>query len=612
MNWKLNVVFLAVLLLTVGGLFGQDIQTQPLQLAAEQIAQLKKQLAGEEKQYDPDKKMIRTITKEKHYHSDLDSGVAVHDTRASAQYAAALMHTADPVLIRRCVDIVSAILPLQEKDTSQPYAGVWPYYPEDPLQGRKAPVDYNWADFMSVALIDVVINGAAYLNQELKQQIKEALILASGAIKKRDVKADYTNICIMGTYVCYMVGNLYELPDVKQYARNKLAYFYRYTKANKGFTEYNSPTYSVVALDELLRMKQAILRPTDKQMVEELYEDCWRLIARHFHRPSGQWAGPYLRAYANLMTLELKQLFYNASGGKIDFPGNGVHVPRVLAPHKMSEETVQQFLHAALPREVIDTFSVGRLQAHKEGTYLGRVIAAKDITGKLYSHPQYALASVNTGYLWNQSRPLIVHWGTPDKPASLQVRFLHDRYDLAAAHIKNAQDSSTVLSIINVAFDGGDRHPGIDRIRDRRIRADDLRLRFETEGAITNAAFSILDTDQVLFRDGALQLLIRLPYCHWTGLSGHWETGGTGNRKWADYVLYSGAPKTFDLSAMEEAVIGFSLSVLPPGGKGRTGKIRQTADPTYLHLSINRLMVKALKKPADVFRIKNDFEINTQ
>ncbi|MBV8254102.1 MAG: hypothetical protein JO154_15975 [Chitinophaga sp.] len=582
-----------------------DIRTHTERLTQEEIGLLKKELHTSAEQYDAGQHMIWSVTKEKHYHSDLDSGVSVHDTRSSIQYAAALFHTGDTADIQRGIAIVKAILPLQEKDTSKAYCGVWPYYPEDPLKGRKAPVDYNWADFMSVSLIDIVLNGSSHLDENLKSQIKEALILAARSIMKRNVKADYTNICIMGTYVCYVVGRLYGQPGISNYGQHKLAYFHDYTKNSKGFTEYNSPTYTIVAMNELLRMKQTIINPTDKKMVDELYALCWRMIARHFHTGSGQWCGPNLRAYNDLLTPELKQLFFYASKGKVHLPGDYPREARVLEPHEIPTALIPAFLHQDLPRIAVDTFMVGAFQLRNTDG----VLKAKDIVGKLYVHPQYALASVNQGYLWNQCRPLIADWGTPEKPAYLRVRFLHDSYDFAAVHIKNVQDSSTVLSILNIAYNGGDKHPTIDKIKDSTITANDLRLRIETGGDVDVSSFTISGKNELVFTSGAVRMLIRVPYCNWDGMQGHWETGGAGNKKWADYIIHSGSKKEFNLAAMKEAVIGLSL-IVQPGVE--EPKIAVKTEDKYLRLSMKGMSVQALKKPDDEFRIKNDFETDSK
>jgi hypothetical protein len=103
-----------------------------------------------------------------------------------------------------------------------------------------------------------------------------------------------------------------------------------------------------------------------------------------------------------------------------------------------------------------------------------------------------------------------------------------------------------------------------------------------------------------------MHLLIQIPYCNWNGQEGHWETGGAGDKKWADYVIYSGSKKTFSFAAMQEAVIGLAVFT------GTPAAIKTDTAGKYLELSAKGLTVKALKKPDDEFRIKNDFDTDSK
>ena len=71
----------------------RNTQLIPVVLEEEEVNFLKKDLAEKEKSYDKEKKMTWTVTSGRHYHSDLDSGVVVHETRASIEYAVELMYT---------------------------------------------------------------------------------------------------------------------------------------------------------------------------------------------------------------------------------------------------------------------------------------------------------------------------------------------------------------------------------------------------------------------------------------------------------------------------------------------------------------------------------------
>lgn len=611
------VLIIGFLLMT-GNAFAGNTRLIPVKLSKEEIFYLKKDLELKAGEYDEQKKMLFTVTRDKHYHSDLDSGVVVHQTRESLEYAVALLKTEDPYCMKRGLDIIKAVLPLQEKDRSYPFCGIWPYYPEDPLRGRKAPVDYNWADFIAVPLIDVIINHSDYVGKDVCDQIKEALILASESIIQRNVQPDYTNICIMGTYVCYVVGDLYGIKETESYARKRLTNFYDYTLRNKGFTEYNSPTYTPVAMDELLRMKQCIVNPKDKKMIDHLYAMCWDVIGRHFHQPSGQWCGPNLRSYNSISGPKLYKLLYNASDGVIDLPGDYLRIPNVIMPHKIPSDILPMFTNSVLPRMEIDTFvvsdpAVNAIKPVISGkSIIQDTICSKDIVGKLYATPEFALASVNQCYMWNQTRPLIAHWGTPSSPSYMQVRFLHDFYDFSAVNIFCAQDSTSVLAILNVAKNGGDKHPGLDRITTGIITASDLRLRIEIGGDLTNTQFSgpNAGTGDIGIFSRGINGILKVPYAQWGNLTGEWIIGKDQKTIYADYVIYSGEEKEFNFNNIQEAVLGLYVSMSINKNANPDHEIFVNNEGGYLSLSNKNLMIKALSSPNDELLIKNDYEIS--
>lgn len=575
----------------------RDTRFEAAKPSDEEIAYILRDLEKLHPAYDKKMHMLASRTSGRHYHSDLDSGALVHQTRESLEYATALLKTGKKEFTDRGIDIIRAVLPFQETDPSLPYCGVWPYYPEDPLKGRKAPVDYNWADFIAVPLIDAVVNHSDILPSDLREEIGRRLVLAAKAVQRRDVQPDYTNMIIMGTYVCYAVGDLYGIGSLKSYARSRLRKFYDYTRATKGFTEYNSPTYTVVALNELLRLKQCISCEADHKLVDELYTAAWDVIGRHFHAPSGQWCGPNLRAYSNLSTEATRRLFYNASDGAINLPGDYPRFPDVLRPHRIPDKVLSSFTRPDMPRIETDTFVAAE--------------NAPSVVGRVYMAPKFAIASVNQSYMWNQTRPLIVHFGTAEAPSYLRLRFLHDNYDFSAVNIFSAQDSTMVLSMMNLSWDGGDRHPSIDRIAGRRFKASDLRLRVELGGDRSNCSFALPEsTDGCLaINAGGLSFCLKLPFVAWDGCKGHWELGHDNETAWADYVIYSGLTHEFNMDSMESAAIGLCLRAGDCDDDTRNfPPIEATPDGDYLSLKCGGLEVRGRRRCAPEADMRTDFQ----
>ncbi|GAI21918.1 unnamed protein product, partial [marine sediment metagenome] len=275
--------------------------------------------------------------------------------RGSFVYAVLLLDVGDKQYTQRAFDVIEKTISIQDQEPNSKSCGVWPYYMEEPLATKKAPIDYNWADFNAVSLLDVWMGHQKEIPDALKPIIKNSIILAAKAVQKRNCQPGYTNIAIMGTYVTYMVSHLFDLQEMKDYAQKRLKTFYDYTLDKGGFSEYNSPTYTIVALDELDRMKRHIVEPSAKQMIDSLYSIGWEMIARHYHQPTGQWAGPHSRSYSSLVRPSFYAILKEGSNGKIV---TGIEEKRrdVKIKHQIPEYLLHYFLSPEYPRTENDVF----------------------------------------------------------------------------------------------------------------------------------------------------------------------------------------------------------------------------------------------------------------
>jgi hypothetical protein len=521
-----------------------NIIYEQLKLTENEKQILRKHINQIHERYDPEGKMLTRTLSGWNYHTDAESGV-FHDVRASFHYAVALLDLGDDQYTQRAFEIIEKTISLQDQDTDSRSCGVWPYYKQEPLATKKSPIDFNWADFNAVSLLDVWMGHHSRIPGSLKPEIRNSLILAAESIQRRNVGPGYTNIAIMGTYVTYVVSHLFDLPEMQEYANNRLKRFYEYTLEKGGFSEYNSPTYTIVALDELNRMQKHIINEEAKTIIDALYSMGWEMIARHYHKPSGQWAGPHSRSYSTLTRPSFYAILNQASDDILKFP---VQKPRpdVKIKHKMPDELLPYFLTPTYPRLETDTFEVNK----------------PEIVGTCYLTEKYALSTANRSSLWNQRRPFLVYFGDRNQPKYLQVRFLHDLYDFSSATFFSQQKENKVLAGINFVTDGGDKHISIDRLKDGQFSAKDLRLRFEF-GNVGNSVLEIPSSknDLFSFQVDDLQFNIQLYLSLFDGLNGHWEKGGNDRNSWIDFVIYSGGNKNFILSQVNEAILGFTFSI---------------------------------------------------
>lgn len=556
------------------------IQYEPISLTLADQTILKKNIVEMDKLYDPEGKMITQVLKGWNYHTDAESGT-FHDVRASFYYAVALMDCGGKENIQRALDVIAKTVSLQDTDPNSPSCGVWPYFEEEPLATKKSPIDYNWADFNAVALMDIYMGHQSKLSPELKKKIEDAIILAAKAVQKRNCGPGYTNIAIMGTYVTYVTSRLFNMPEMQEYAEKRLKRFYDYTMEKGGFSEYNSPTYSIVAIDELNRMQRHIVEPGAKQMIDELYSKCWDMIARHYHKKTAQWAGPHSRSYSSLIDTSFYGILKEASDNKIDLSYNPERAD-VKIKHHIPENLLPYFLTPQYPRTEIDVFEKEEPQ----------------IIGTAYLTDNYVISSVSRSSLWNQRRPLTAYWGELNKAHYLQVRLLHDMFDFSTASIFTQQKENNILAVINFGTNGGDKHLSIDRIREGKFRAKDLRLRFEFGNCKEiNTTLPAKQEDTFPISTESGQMAIRLLEAQFDNLKGYWEKGGDEKNSWVDYVIYSGKEKEFDLTKVQQAIYAFALSFGNPTDEISVDGAKAVITENTLNASWGKLSVQAPVKP---------------
>jgi len=211
-----------------------------------------KALSKQDARYDPAEKMIRRPFSSPGYHTTLKGGY-VHPPRDSLNYAVALLDSGEPARLKRAQDILRKVISLQDQNPNSRTYEIWSWFAEEPLE-KMSPPDWNWADFCGTQLLQVAHEHMNRLPDELQQQVKDSIIHAAYSIKRRNVGPGYTNIAIMGTYVTLTAGELFGVDELTDYGKKRLKRFYDYTFEQGSFREYNSPTYTVVAIKELSRM----------------------------------------------------------------------------------------------------------------------------------------------------------------------------------------------------------------------------------------------------------------------------------------------------------------------------------------------------------------------
>jgi len=546
-NWRIAWVGLCVAVWSAQGLAANLFPTEVRRQAF--LEALRKQ----DESYDPAARMLQAPFSSPGYHTTLAGGT-VHRTRDTLKYAVALLDAGDPERLQRAEQVLDRVVALQDRDPNSRTYGIWSWFLEEPLD-QMSPPDWNWADFCGTQLLQVAIDHANRVSPELQQKVKDSILHAARSIQRRNVGPGYTNIALMGTYVTLVAGERFGVPELRDYGKQRLRRFYDHTQEKGSFSEYNSPTYTLVAIEEISRMRQHVRDVASRELLEELNSFAWRHMARRFHPPTKQWAGPHSRCYSTLLRPSVLAAIQQASDGHLEFL-SAAQAWESLDAHRLQlhcpNDLLVNFTNLNGPREEIEAFERNAAGEH-------------DIIGSTYLHPDFALGSVNLGDFWNQRRPLLAYWNTPAGPVALRLRCLHDDYDYASASLFTVQDEGDILGAILFATDRGDTHISLDRLQNATIRARDLRLRLQLEGPVSG---HVITTHAEMGGPIGLALdPVETSWClHAASLDGlpvRVETGRNPDMAWVDLVLYSGSEREFDFGKMKEAAIVFTLSVTP-------------------------------------------------
>jgi hypothetical protein len=346
---------------------------------------------------------------------------------------------------------------------------------------------------------------------------------------------------------------LYDLPELREYAMQRLVRFHEYTFDNGAFSEYNSPTYTSVALRELDRMRQHIKDADAQKLIADLYELAWEEIALHFHPPTWQWAGPHSRSYRTILPKSSLYFIQRASDERIDFdvyePGLEDH----RLPMTLPEKFYPHFTSLTENREIERTFIAGD----------------QPVVGTTYFTPDFTIGSINLSDMWNQRRPLVAYWGSPEETHAVRVRFLHDGYDFSSAYIFTDQSEGRILAGINFVTDGGDTHISLDKVQNATISAEDLRLRFEFEGDEVGLETLYPENNDMLFstQDEKNQITAHTLYKKFGNIEIRSGAPAEENPE-AALVLYQGPRRDFNLAEIQESGI-ILLIVVEPENRGK-------------------------------------------
>lgn len=486
-----------------------------------------------EKQYDTDVKLIRApLTSTYHTALKPDTHPMVYALYPSTVYAYDLLRYGGQANIQRAAEILEVVIERQDKDSSRSTYGIWPYYYEESLNEMDRP-DWNMADFHGKKLVLILKNYTESLPEALIEQIREAIYHACQAIIRRDVGPHYTNIAIMGAFVTLVGGEVLGDNEIRSYGEQRLKRFHAFTSGIGTFTEYNSPCYSPIAIEELDSIYQESVSTAAVTLAEQLLDIAWEMVAKHFHPATGEWGGPYNRTYNTLMTEREKHFLGNA----LNKESLGIHCPEKYHAYFSSNE---------------ERYFIEPTMMAAEAGYQNYATT--------YQNEKLSIGSYTIGSMWNQRRNLLSFVNANGKKVFVQLQFLKDGKDFCSAIFTGVQSHNQVLFGFNLATDNGAWHQDLDVINGR-FQAKDLRIRLLLGGEVEELELPAVEGKCLTMMLGDTQLGIEavLDESDYGALEVAAER--SEDELYLDYVIYAGEEKAFDFHAIQKAVWIFAFSL---------------------------------------------------
>ncbi|MBE6757570.1 MAG: hypothetical protein E7552_03345 [Ruminococcaceae bacterium] len=532
-----------------------------------------------DKQYDTDARMVRVWRGANGYHSKL-SECTVHAVRESLEYAYNLLRRDAHGDRARARNILYRVLPLQDIDPTRNTYGIWSYFLEEWSEEMDMP-DWNWADFNAKSLLRMLLTASHALTDDLKARMKDAIWHACCAIINRNVNPHYTNISVMGAYVTCVAGEMFGWDEVLAYGKRRLQGLYEYNKQNGSFSEFNSPTYTFVVLHDLGDFIVDVQNSEYKRMAEELADMAWETVALHYHKATGQMAGPHYRAYAYLL----------ADATRVSIERALEHKVRLVKDYDVLVNGCGYDGNLRCPDKFIPYFTENCGERVLDQTF------AHDQMAYTYMNDTYTLGTLHIENMWNQHRDVLGYFGTVEAPFAFCLKCTHDGWDYCSGVAGSVQDKGRVLSVVGFMTNGGDTHINLDKVKNAQISAKDFRVQWEFYGEIGKLGVTESADGTFIVTDKAsgFAVTVGFPFVSFDHYPVHFEVTRNGNCLGVAAVLYHGERATIDFGNMNEAML---ITFCEADSKGTTPSVVSTAENGCVSARFANLAVSAVMKPA--------------
>jgi hypothetical protein len=535
---------------------------------------MKVPLSALRSRYNPEMGLITGSVYNVGYHTALPGLSSAHPYRENALHALAFLKSNGPEDHAFGRDLLARVLAGQDTEMVSPWYGIWGWFAEE-LPSQMKPADWNWADFLGGTLLGILMQASDRLTPELLTATKAALGHAAWSIFRRNVTLDYTNIALMGAAITLGAGQALDEPRLLDYGRQRLAAL-RLHFETRGVAEYNSPNYSMLAINEIERVLALPLPDDVRADAEFIHRFFWKFVANHFHPATAQWGGPHSRNYTDFLKEETRKSIQERLGfllvsAELDQPivasPSSMTMPDSNPVFGLTDPTIFEPPAVPCPEDLRERFKALPSSPHEYLHIWTRNSEGEpDMLSTTWFNDRATLGSISHDICWYQAQPVVGYWrGADGGLGRLRVRVLLEGKDFASAQLRSVQKGAQVLCSVEILSKEGTYHPHFDKPSDGFFQIRDLRVRIEVEGQEAHAVHSGSNaTGNAQWKLSAADSSVSITPGpgSFDGIAvTHWEVGGKGSLAWVDGVLHSGGEHPFHPSQAKETILAFALTL---------------------------------------------------
>ena len=216
----------------------------------------------------------------------------LHSVRDTIRHAALLVSKGGSEEVEIAERMIRAVIGCQEQRSGHANHGNFLWYSEN-----EAIEDLNAVAFTLSTMIPMMIRHGDRLSADLQERIAESIRLGLLATERLDVSLGYTNIALLDIENSCLGGELLRDEAIATRGRKKLRQWMAFTDRFGTTYEYNSPTYTGVAIESLSRVAELSKDQDTRIRARTALARIGLSVALHVHSELGVWAGPHSRAY---------------------------------------------------------------------------------------------------------------------------------------------------------------------------------------------------------------------------------------------------------------------------------------------------------------------------